>query len=44
MLMCLQGLRPAAMLPLLPSCASERDHFEIIKYIAKGVGSKTFRG
>jgi len=24
----------------LPFCASERDHFEILKYIAKGVGRK----
>jgi len=27
----------------LPSCASECDHFEILKHTAKGIGRKFFR-
>jgi len=40
----LQGPRPEAHGPICPpSCASERDHFNILKQIAKGVGRKFAR-
>jgi len=37
----LQGLRSEAH---DSTCRSERDHFEILKHTAKGVGRKIFRG
>jgi len=40
----LQGSRLEVYAPTCPpSCASERDHFEILKHTAKGVGRKIFR-
>jgi len=37
----LQGLRPEAHAPTCPpSCASERDHFKILKHTVKIVGRK----
>jgi len=35
----LQGMRPGAHIPTFPLyCSSVRDHFEILKHTAKGVG------
>jgi len=41
----LQGLRPESHAPTYsPTCASERDQFEILKHTAKGVDKKSFWG
>jgi len=41
----LQDLRAEAhALTCPPSCASERDHFKILKHTAKVVGRRIFRG
>jgi len=40
-----QGLRPEAHAPTcLPSCASKRDHFKILKHTAEKVWQKNFEG